>query len=148
VRDRRGRGAALPVADRAGAAGAALVERGLSRLTPRRHNVSIATPAGTVRPMGGETAHRGVAHNRWCASSHAAPMFPTPCSLRRLPQPQEDPMFDAAFTPRRRAVLVAMAGVPVLLTACAKTTEDGDGSGGSGSGDGGGGGTITVGTTD
>ena len=57
-------------------------------------------------------------------------------------------MFDAAFTPRRRAVLVSMAGVPVLLTACAKTTEDGDGSGGSGSGDGGGGGTITVGTTD
>ncbi|SLN02085.1 hypothetical protein FM106_22300 [Brachybacterium faecium] len=47
-------------------------------------------------------------------------------------------MFDAAFTPRRRAVLVSMAGVPVLLTACAKTTEDGDGSGGSGSGDGGG----------
>ena len=57
-------------------------------------------------------------------------------------------MCDAAFTPRRRAVLVSMAGVPVLLTACAKTTEDGDGSGGSGSGDGGGGGTITVGTTD
>src|SRR5699024_10132882 len=146
VRDRRGRGAALPVADRAGAAGAALVERGLSRLTPRRHNVSIASPAGTVRLMGGETAHCEVAHNRWCATSHAAPMPPTPWSLRRLPHPQEDPMFDAAFTPRRRAVLVSMAGVPVLLTACAKTTEDGDGPGGSG--DGGGGGTITVGTTD
>src|SRR5690606_19289701 len=55
-------------------------------------------------------------------------------------------MFDAAFTPRRRAVLLSMAGVPVLLTACAKTTEDGGGSGGS---DGGGGGdTLTVGTTD
>ena len=52
-------------------------------------------------------------------------------------------MFDAAFTPRRRAVLLSMAGVPVLLTACAKTAEDGGGSG-----DGGGGGTMTVGTTD
>ncbi len=54
-------------------------------------------------------------------------------------------MFDAAFTPRRRAVLLSMAGVPVLLTACAKTAEDG---GGSGDGGGGGGGTMTVGTTD
>ena len=52
-------------------------------------------------------------------------------------------MFDAAFTPRRRAVLLSMAGVPVLLTACAETAEDGGGSG-----DGGGGGTMTVGTTD
>ncbi|MGO3210746.1 MAG: ABC transporter substrate-binding protein, partial [Brachybacterium sp.] len=55
-------------------------------------------------------------------------------------------MFDAAFTPRRRAVLLSMAGVPVLLTACAKTTEDGGGSGGSDAG--GGGGELTVGTTD
>ncbi|ATG51795.1 peptide ABC transporter substrate-binding protein [Brachybacterium vulturis] len=54
-------------------------------------------------------------------------------------------MFDAAFTPKRRAVLLSLAGVPVLLSACAKTTEDGGGSGGS---DGGGGGTLTVGTTD
>ena len=53
-------------------------------------------------------------------------------------------MFDAAFTPRRRAVLLSMAGVPVLLTACAKTAEDGGGSGDGG----GGGGTMTVGTTD
>ncbi|MDN5898669.1 MAG: ABC transporter substrate-binding protein [Brachybacterium sp.] len=55
-------------------------------------------------------------------------------------------MFDAAFTPRRRAVLLSMAGVPVLLSACAKTSDDGGGSGGSDGG--GGGGTLTVGTTD
>lgn len=55
-------------------------------------------------------------------------------------------MFDAAFTPRRRAVLISMAGVPVLLSACAQTTEDGGG--GSGGSDDGGGGTMTVGTTD
>ncbi|WP_394214247.1 ABC transporter substrate-binding protein [Brachybacterium vulturis] len=53
-------------------------------------------------------------------------------------------MFDAAFTPKRRAVLLSMAGVPVLLSACAQTTDDGGGSGGSD----GGGGTLTVGTTD
>lgn len=54
-------------------------------------------------------------------------------------------MFDAAFTPKRRAVLLSMAGVPVLLSACAKTTESGGGSDGGG---GGGGDTLTVGTTD
>src|SRR5699024_8281602 len=42
------------------------------------------------------------------------------------------------------AVLLSMAGVPVLLTACAETAEDGGGSGDGG----GGGGTMTVGTTD
>ncbi|MDN5598971.1 MAG: ABC transporter substrate-binding protein [Brachybacterium sp.] len=55
-------------------------------------------------------------------------------------------MFDAAFTTRRPAVLISMAGVPVLLSACAQTTEDGGG--GSGGSDDGGGGTMTVGTTD
>ncbi|APX32164.1 peptide ABC transporter substrate-binding protein [Brachybacterium sp. P6-10-X1] len=52
-------------------------------------------------------------------------------------------MFDAAFTPRRRAVLLSLAGVPVLLSACAKTADDGGGSGG-----GDGSGALTVGTTD
>ena len=41
-------------------------------------------------------------------------------------------MFDAAFTPKRRAVLLSMAGVPVLLTACAETTDGGGGGGGGG----------------
>ena len=54
-------------------------------------------------------------------------------------------MFDAAFTPRRRAVLLSMAGVPVLLSACAQTSDDGGGGSGDG---GGGGGSLTVGTTD
>ena len=54
-------------------------------------------------------------------------------------------MFDAALTPKRRTMLLTMAGVPVLLTACAQTAEDGGGEGGSG---GGGGGALTVGTTD
>ncbi|MGP9694200.1 ABC transporter substrate-binding protein [Brachybacterium sp. AOP25-B2-12] len=49
-------------------------------------------------------------------------------------------MSDALFSPRRRSVLLALAGVPVLLTACAQTTEGG------GSGDGGDG--LTFGTTD
>ena len=54
-------------------------------------------------------------------------------------------MFDAALTPKRRTMLLTMAGVPVLLTACAQTSEDGGGDGGSGDG---GGGALTVGTTD
>ncbi|AXK45279.1 ABC transporter substrate-binding protein [Brachybacterium saurashtrense] len=53
-------------------------------------------------------------------------------------------MFDAALTPTRRTLLLSMAGVPVLLSACAQTSEDG----GDGGGSGGEGGTITVGTTD
>lgn len=53
-------------------------------------------------------------------------------------------MFDAALTPTRRTLLLSMAGVPVLLSACAQTGEDG----GDGGGSGGEGGTITVGTTD
>ncbi|PWH07307.1 peptide ABC transporter substrate-binding protein [Brachybacterium endophyticum] len=52
-------------------------------------------------------------------------------------------MFDAAFAPRRRSVLLALAGVPVLLTACAETSDSGDGGGGGGDSD-----SITVGTTD
>ena len=51
-------------------------------------------------------------------------------------------MFDAVLHPRRRSLLLAMAGVPVLLTACAKT-EGGGSDGGGGSADG-----ITAGTTD
>ncbi|WP_422114793.1 ABC transporter substrate-binding protein [Brachybacterium sp. UNK5269] len=54
-------------------------------------------------------------------------------------------MFDAALIAKRRTMLLTLAGVPVLLTACAQTTEDGGGS------DGGGGGgqeALTVGTTD
>ncbi|WP_193103941.1 ABC transporter substrate-binding protein [Brachybacterium sp. FME24] len=51
-------------------------------------------------------------------------------------------MFEAAFTPKRRTVLLSLAGVPVLLTACAQTTDDGGGS------DGGGENALTVGTTD
>ena len=54
-------------------------------------------------------------------------------------------MLDAALTPKRRTMLLTMAGVPVLLTACAQTSEDGGGDGGSGDG---GGGALTVGTTD
>ncbi|MGO2023785.1 MAG: ABC transporter substrate-binding protein [Brachybacterium tyrofermentans] len=53
-------------------------------------------------------------------------------------------MFDAAFTPKRRTVLLSLAGIPVLLSACAKTTEDGGGSGGGGGAEG----ALTVGTTD
>ena len=52
-------------------------------------------------------------------------------------------MFDA-LSPRRRSVLLALGGVPLLLTACAKTTE----SGGSDGGGAGGSGALTVGTTD
>ncbi len=51
-------------------------------------------------------------------------------------------MFDAAFTPRRRTVLLSLAGLPVLLTACAQTSDEG-GSDGGGSSDG-----LTAGTTD
>ncbi|MFC7374686.1 MULTISPECIES: ABC transporter substrate-binding protein [unclassified Brachybacterium] len=51
-------------------------------------------------------------------------------------------MFDAAFTPKRRTVLLTAAGAPLLLSACAQTSEDG------GSGGGGGEGALTVGTTD
>lgn len=51
-------------------------------------------------------------------------------------------MFDAALTPRRRTVLLSLAGAPVLLTACAQTTDGGSGGGGGGDG------TLTVGTTD
>ena len=53
-------------------------------------------------------------------------------------------MFDAAFTPKRRTMLLSLAGVPVLLSACAQTTDDG----GSGGGGGGADGALTVGTTD
>jgi len=53
-------------------------------------------------------------------------------------------MFDAALTPKRRTVLLSLAGIPVLLSACAKTTEDGGGSGGGGGAEG----ALTVGTTD
>ena len=53
-------------------------------------------------------------------------------------------MFDAALTAKRRTVLLALAGVPVLLTACAKTTEGGSGGGGGGGAEG----ALTVGTTD
>ena len=53
-------------------------------------------------------------------------------------------MFDAAFTPKRRAVLLSMAGAPVLLTACAETTDGGGGGGGGGGDEG----ALTVGTTD
>lgn len=53
-------------------------------------------------------------------------------------------MFDAALTPKRRTVLLSVAGIPVLLSACAKTTEDGGGSGGGGAAEG----ALTVGTTD
>lgn len=52
-------------------------------------------------------------------------------------------MFDA-LTPRRRTVLLSLAGIPVLLTACAQTTE----TGGGGSDGGGGGAGLSVGTTD
>ncbi|MFC7458195.1 ABC transporter substrate-binding protein [Brachybacterium sp. GCM10030267] len=52
-------------------------------------------------------------------------------------------MFDAAFTPKRRTVLLTAAGAPLLLSACAQTSEDG-GSGGGGGGEG----ALTVGTTD
>ncbi|UEJ81686.1 ABC transporter substrate-binding protein [Brachybacterium halotolerans subsp. kimchii] len=52
-------------------------------------------------------------------------------------------MFDAALTPRRRTVLLGLAGVPVLLTACAQTSDDGGDGGGGGSSD-----SLTVGTTD
>lgn len=55
-------------------------------------------------------------------------------------------MFDAAFTAKRRTVLLSLAGVPVLLTACAQTTDDGDG--GAGDDGGGGGEALTIGTTD
>ncbi|GAA1726988.1 ABC transporter substrate-binding protein [Brachybacterium phenoliresistens] len=51
-------------------------------------------------------------------------------------------MFDA-LTPRRRTVLLSLAGIPVLLTACAQTSD----TGGEGS-DGGGGAALSVGTTD
>ncbi|EWS82353.1 peptide ABC transporter substrate-binding protein [Brachybacterium phenoliresistens] len=51
-------------------------------------------------------------------------------------------MFDA-LTPRRRTVLLSLAGIPVLLTACAQTSD----TGGGGS-DGGGGAALSVGTTD
>lgn len=36
-------------------------------------------------------------------------------------------MFDAVLTPTRRTALITLAGVPVLLTACAKTTDSGSG---------------------
>src|SRR5690606_35562508 len=63
---------------------------------------------------------------------------------RRLPHPRREAMFDAVLTPTRRTALITLAGVPVLLTACAKTTDSGSGGGGDGSG----GGALTVGTTD
>ncbi|MCL6422213.1 ABC transporter substrate-binding protein [Brachybacterium sp. JHP9] len=54
-------------------------------------------------------------------------------------------MFDAALNPRRRSVLLAVAGVPFLLTACAKSSGDAGGSGSDGGGDGS---TLSIGTTD
>ena len=53
-------------------------------------------------------------------------------------------MFDAALTAKRRTVLLSLAGVPLLLTACAKTTDGGSGGGGGGGAEG----ALTVGTTD
>ncbi|MBB5831233.1 ABC transporter substrate-binding protein [Brachybacterium aquaticum] len=56
-------------------------------------------------------------------------------------------MFDAALTPKRRTMLLSLAGVPVLLTACAQTSDSG-GSGSGGSDGGADGASLTVGTTD
>lgn len=56
-------------------------------------------------------------------------------------------MFDAALTPKRRTMLLSLAGVPVLLTACAQTSDSG-GSGSGGADGGADGASLTVGTTD
>jgi peptide/nickel transport system substrate-binding protein len=55
-------------------------------------------------------------------------------------------MFDVELTTRRRTVLLAAAGLPLLVTACAETSDEGDsGSGGTG---GGSSDAIATGTTD
>src|SRR5699024_10752893 len=41
------------------------------------------------------------------------------------PHPLEEPMVDAALIGKRRSMLLTLAGVRVLLTACAQTTTDG-----------------------
>src|SRR5699024_7931096 len=122
---------ALALADDAGAARAAVVERGLSTLSitfrSRGAPWRCGGRAGGARAVRLQGITGVLRHMRHLCHDAVTP--------RCRPHPQEDLVFDAAFTPRRRAVLLSMAGVPVLLTACAETAEDGGGSGDGGGGD-------------